>query len=225
MTLILISCLSTVVSFGLVFFVLRKVGQSTYSVKLHQCPYILISTVLFFLLGTFVTYFGYLLLVYPYTKEVVPSLRDGLAGLVVISLYVVVLAGVNAVTVGSRERKEEKEELVTEFLDSTSMLSDADLDEAKSLSRKISSSGWEIEKNLRKEPMQDVSDLPFSLEDWLETFEDYSPSDQRRMVGWTSSGDNERNEPWKTHYSNYGDIRQELSKLKLSSEDEVENGP
>jgi len=225
MTLTLISFLSTIVSFGLVFFVLRNVGKSTYSVKLHQHSYILNSTVLLFLFGALVTYFGYLLLVYPYTNEVVPSLRDGLVGLIVISLYVVSLAGVNAVTVGSRERRQAKEELVTEFLDSTTTLAEADLDAAKNLSQKISSSGEELEKNLRNEPVQDMDDLACLLRGWLDEFEGCNPSDQRRMVGWTSSEDTERNKPWKTHYSNYGEIKQELSKLKLSSEDEVENVP
>lgn len=223
--LLVLSFICTLSSFGLAYFILYRVGQSTYSRKLHQPSYILSSTLLFFALSILSTSIGYLVLVYPYTSRIVPTLSDGLAGMVVVSLYVVSLAGVNAITVGSRERRQGKEKLVKQFLDSTAALSDASLDDAKTLSEEIVSSGKEIEENLRKEPMQDTDNLRSRLQEWLTTFNDLTASDQRRMVGWTSNEDNERNEPWKSHFATYSDIRQELSALDLSSDDEVEDGP
>ncbi|WP_435334754.1 hypothetical protein [Haloarchaeobius sp. TZWWS8] len=212
-----IAVLASIFSFGMSFVALTKVGQSTYSPKLHERGYILTSAVVYYLLSVLITYLGYLLLVYPYAGEIVPKTNDIFAGIVISSLYLIALSGVNVLTIWSLERERQKEETVSEFLRVTENLREADLGEASELGATTLALGREIEEELRKEPMRDTIGLHTSLRQWLDEFQQLTASDQRRMVGWTSGSHENRSKHWNSHYTTYTEIRKELSKLEMSS--------
>jgi len=223
-SLLLLSMVGLAGSCSFAYLILRKVGLSTYSPNLHSKLYILSSTALLLLLGIIATYIGYLLLVYPYTHTVVPKPNDILVGLFLSSLYLIGLSGAIALAVWSRSRKEEKQELVAEFLTATSELKNADLDDVSELANTIESAGNQIVNKANKEPMQDVNGLSQDLRTWLDEFEGASGSDKKRMVGWTVGDTNERGEPWAGYYSTFVEFRKELSKLDNSSEDRLRHG-
>ncbi|MFC6798572.1 hypothetical protein [Haladaptatus sp. DYSN1] len=212
-----IAILTSIFSFGMSLLVLTKVGQSTYSPKLHEQGFIFTSGVLYFLFSILITYLGYLLLIYPYSGQIIPETNDIFAGIVISSLYLIALSGVNVLTVWSLERRRRKGEMVSEFLRVTENLREADLAEARELGDRTLIVGRKIEEELRKEPMNDTIGLHTTLKQWLDDFQQFTASDQRKMVGWTSESYGNRSKHWNSYYTKYTDIHKELSKLEMSS--------
>jgi len=217
--LAVIGLITTLGSAVAIFLFLSEVGKSTYSPKLHSGRYLLTSTLSFYLLSSFIVYVCYIIFVYPYSRSLVPGAKDTVTGLVIISIYSFALSGANGMTVWSRQRKEGKEEAVREFLTCSKDLRDADLADSEELSARVASSANNLKRGLEHEPMGDSDDLVARLETWLENFEQGSISDRKRMVGWKPAKGNNREDPWKSYYSTFTELQQELRELKSSSQD------
>jgi hypothetical protein len=194
-SLLILSLFGLATSSVLSYVLLKKVGKSTYSPKLHNKKYILSSVFLLLLLGFLSTYIGYLLLVYPFVGEILPKKNDILVGLFLSSLYLIALSSAVVISVWSRPRKKEKEQLVTEFLSTASELSEADLNEAGELADKLESVCDQLLEKTKKEPMKDGEHISQELQPWIADFKNFTDSDKRRMVGWTMNDSDERSDP------------------------------
>ena len=217
-SLLILALFGLIGSSTFAYLILQKVGQSTYSPNLQSKPYILSSTILLLIFGIVATYIGYLLLVYPYSKLVIPKTNDVLVGLFLSSLYLIALSSAVAIAVWSQGQKQEKEELVSKFLGKTSELKEADLDDIDELADTIESTGYRIADETKREPMEDADELCQKFRQWLNDFEGASGSDKKRMVGWTVNNTDQRDEPWHGYYSTLVELRKELSKLDSSSQ-------
>lgn len=221
-SLLILALFGLIGSSTFAYLILQKVGQSTYSPNLQSKSYILSSAMLLLIFGIVATYIGYLLLVYPYTQSVIPKTNDVLVGLFLSSLYLIALSSAVAIAVWSQGQRQEKDELVSKFLNKTSELKEADLGDVDELANTIESTGYRIADEIEKEPMEDAHDLCQKLRLWLNDFEGASGSDKKRMVGWTVGNTDQRDEPWDRYYSTLIELRKELSELDSSSEGKVQ---
>lgn len=206
------------------YILIRNVGESTYAPQLHKSRFLASSVVLMYLFCIAVVYLGYLIFVLPYNGSIIPGFRDLVAGIIIVSIYAVAMAGTFTVAVWSRDRRDEKRRAVQDFLYYTSLLSEADLDDAGDICDEIESAGETLENGTESEPMADTTELHATLQEWLNDFEKNSLSDQRRMVGWTKHEDLSREEPWKSHFSTFTKLRKELRVMNSSSNSKRQNG-
>lgn len=196
------------------YFLLQWAGRSTYSLRLHSWKFIVQSVVCRLGVAALLVLVGYYLLVYPYTGDIIPSLRDILAGLVLSSILLVGFSASTAVIVGSREKQKRKKQIVSGFLEECIQLKNATTGHTSEHSNRIISKGDEIIQNIESEPMNDNSALHSDLDSWISEFKRRGESDRQRMVGWLPSDSASRSSPWTDHYKKYQSVRQELSQFE-----------
>ncbi|WP_323173071.1 hypothetical protein [Natrialba sp. PRR66] len=219
-TIWFLGILSTAIIFPVLFFLLSQSGYRTYSPLHHTPRYITGTSLLFFLLSVVLVYLGYLSLVYPYHNRLFPSFKDMGAGLIITSIYSLLLVGSHTSSIISVTDVRQKESKIDEFRNYVSEFRQGSHKKSSAIEQDIIDSANSLISELDDEPIRASSQIQEELESWIRKFEQYSTTGRNKMVGESSSPE-EMAEPWSQYYSQYVSITKELSDMNSSAFDKV----
>lgn len=206
------------------FWLLSKAGASTYSPLLHTPTYLFKSVVLNLLVAGMVVYVGYLILLYPETRRIIPTLNGLLAGTILSSVYSVLLVGANTTVILSRAKRERKDRLIEEFLSECEQLEGSATEAIDADTDAVEDAVSALITELSNEPMHDSSEVEQQLSNWHTSFQRYNTGGQRKMVGAGIESSSELETTWASLYEQYRFLRKQLSDMQTSALSSITNG-
>lgn len=219
-TALLISGFLTLV-LGIVLYVLLSgLGFRTYSVKFHNPTHILKCWIVYLAFSTIVVYFGYLLLVYPYSNTPIPKPVDIGIGAVFTTSYAISITSLIYAEGIFSENSNSKSEDITKFLSVADSLREKPESEIVDQPKKLLQAGESILTGLQTSKIEGTDELAENLQDWLETFKHRELQGQKKIVGdLPDSGT--RFDVWDERYEAFQNVRVELEKMDSSAIDRI----
>jgi len=194
------------------YVLLSGLGYQTYSVKFHSPVHILKCWAAHLALSTVVIYLGYLLLVYPYTRSVVPQPVDIGIGAVFSTGYAISIAGIIYGESYFTDNTNSKSVDIDQFLTAAKDLQGKPEPEIADEPDQLIQAGDSLLTGLQTSEIDGTEGLASDLQDWLETFKQRELQGQKKMVG-NLPNSNAQFTVWEERYSAFQDLQEELEQM------------
>jgi len=194
------------------YVLLSGLGYQTYSVKFHSPVHILKCWAAYLALSTVVIYLGYLLLVYPYTRSVVPQPVDIGIGAVFSTGYAISIAGIIYGESYFTDNTNSKSVDIDQFLTAAKDLQGKPEPEIADEPDQLIQAGDSLLTGLQASDLERTEDLASDMQDWLETFKQRELQGQKKMVG-NLPNSNAQFSVWEERYSAYQNLQKELEQM------------
>lgn len=201
---------------AVLYVLLSGLGYQTYSVKFHTPIHILKCLVAYLTLSTLVIYLGYLLLVYPYTGNLVPKAVDVGIGVVFSTAYAISIASLIYGEGYFFDSGNSKSEILDQFLKAAQDLRKKQQSEIGDEPDQLIRAGESLLAGLQSSDLQDTEDLASDLQDWLETFKQRELQGQKKMVGDLPNS-NSQFTVWEERYEAFQELKEELEEMDKSA--------
>lgn len=208
----IITGLLTIVFAAVLYVLLSDLGYQTFSVRFHRPVHILKCWAAYLALSTVVIYLGYLLLVYPYTRSVVPQPVDIGIGAVFSIGYAISIAGIIYGEDYFSDNINTKPEDIDQLLTAAEELKENPKSKIVDEPDQLIQAGESILIGLQTSDLAGTENLAFDLQDWLETFKQRELQGQKKMVGDLPNSDAQFS-VWEERYTAFQDVEEELQRI------------
>lgn len=208
----LITGLLTIVFAAVLYVLLSGLGYQTFSVRFHRPVHILKCWAAYLTLSTVVIYLGYLLLVYPYTGNVVPQPVDIGIGAVFSIGYAISIAGIIYGEDYFSDNTNTKPDDIDQFLTAAEDLKEKPKPKIVDEPDQLIQVGESILTALQTSDLEGTEGLASDLQDWLETFKQRELQGQKKMVGDLPNSDAQFS-VWEERYNAFQDVEEELQRM------------
>ena len=213
---LLITGLLTVILAIILYVLLSGLGYQTYSITFHKPVHILKCWVAYLTLSTVVVYTGYLLLVYPYTSDLIPKPIDIGIGAVLSTAYAISIASIIYGEGFFSDNTNPKPEEIDEFLTAAKALKQKPESDIVDEPGRLIQAGESILARLRASDLQGTNELASGLQDWLEAFRHRELQGQKKMVGDLPDS-SAQFAVWEDRYDAFRDIKMDLEQMDNSA--------
>ena len=208
----LITGLLTIVFAVVLYVLLSGLGYQTYSVRFHSPIHIFKCWAAHLALSTVVIYLGYLFLVYPYTRSIVPQPVDIGIGAVFSIGYAISIAGIIYGEDYFSDNTSTKPEDIDQFLTAAEDLKEKPKPEIIDEPDQLIQAGESILIGLQKSDLEGTEGLASDLVDWLEAFKQRELQGQKKMVGDLPNSAAQFS-VWEERYNAFQDIEEKLHRM------------
>lgn len=198
------------------YLLLSRLGSQTYSVTFQSPIHIAKCWAAYLIISTVVIYFGYLLLVYPYTGNFFPRPVDIGIGAVLSIVYAISISSIIYGEDFFSDSTNSKSEDIDQFLTAAEDLREKPESEIVDEPDQLIQAGKSILRGLQTSDLEGTKELASALQNWLETFKQRELQGQKKMVGDLPNS-NTQFTVWEDRYEVFQDLQEELNQMDRSA--------